>query len=129
MVSAQVEAELTQLDDDERGMFLEELGVTESGLQSLVRAAYGQLGLQTYFTAGVQEVRAWTIRKGMTAPQAAGVIHTDFENKFIRAETVAYDDFVSMGGFSQAKDKGALRAEGKEYVVQEGDVMLFRTGA
>lgn len=129
IVSAQVESELVGLEPEERAEFLEELGVKTSGLQLLARAAYGQLGLQTYFTAGEKEVRAWTIRKGMTAPQAAGVIHTDFEKQFIRAETMAYDDYVDAQGFAGGKENGKLRLEGKDYVVQEGDVMVFRTGA
>jgi GTP-binding protein YchF len=128
-ISAQVEAELNQLDDAEAAEYLEALGVTEGGLKSLVRATYQQLGLCTYFTTGEKETRAWTFRNGMTAPQCAGVIHTDFEKKFIRAETVSYPDFITCQGYSIAKEKGLLRLEGKEYVVQEGDVMLFRTGA
>mmetsp|Transcript_18060 Transcript_18060/g.58978 ORF Transcript_18060/g.58978 Transcript_18060/m.58978 type:complete len:406 (-) Transcript_18060:415-1632(-) len=129
IVSAQVEAELADLDDEERAAYLEELGVEESGLGVLVRAAYDSLGLQTYFTAGETEARAWTIKKGMSAPQAAGVIHSDFEAKFIRAETVSYASFIEHKGYSGAKEAGQLRAEGKEYIVAEGDVMLFRTGA
>lgn len=126
IVSAQVESELVDLDEDERKEFLESIGVQEGGLNSLVRATYKQLGLLTYFTTGEQETRAWTIRRGMTAPQAAGVIHTDFEKGFIRAETVAYDALVGSGSMVTAKEKGLVRLEGKEYVVQEGDVMLFR---
>lgn len=126
VVSAQVESELVDLDEDERKEFLESIGVQEGGLNSLVRATYKQLGLLTYFTTGEQETRAWTIRQGMTAPQAAGVIHTDFEKGFIRAETVAYDALVDCGSMVSAKEKGLVRLEGKEYVVQEGDVMLFR---
>ncbi|MCO5585745.1 hypothetical protein L7F22_039681 [Adiantum nelumboides] len=126
VVSAQVEAELTELDPDERLDFLKSLGVPEGGLGSLVRATYNLLGLRTYFTSGEKESKAWTIRAGMTAPQAAGVIHSDFERGFIRAETVAYDDFVAAGSLAAAREKGLLRSEGKEYVVQEGDVMLFR---
>ena len=129
IVSAQVEAELNELDDDEAAEYLLELGVSEGGLKSLIKMTYKQLGLRTYFTTGVQETRAWTFAQGMTAPQCAGVIHSDFEKKFIRAETVAYDDFVQEKGFPGAKEKGLLRLEGKEYVVSEGDVMLFRTGA
>lgn len=106
----------------------EDLGVSEGGLGSLIRASYKTLGLQTYFTTGEKETRAWTIKKGMTAPQAAGVIHSDLEKGFIRAETVAYNDFVDCVGFGGAKDKGKLRLEGKEYIVQEGDIMLFRSG-
>lgn len=126
VVSAQVEAELNELDTEEAAEYLESLGVEEGGLKSLIRATYGQLGLLTYFTTGEKETRAWTITTGMTAPQAAGVIHTDFERGFIRAETVAYDDYVSAGGFAAAKERGLLRLEGKEYVVVEGDIMTFR---
>ncbi|MBD2326400.1 redox-regulated ATPase YchF [Alkalinema sp. FACHB-956] len=126
VISAQVESELIELPEEERAEFLESLGVTEGGLQSLIRATYNLLGLQTYFTTGPKETRAWTIRKGMVAPQAAGVIHTDFERGFIRAETVAYQDLVDCGAMNAAKEKGLVRSEGKEYVVQEGDVMLFR---
>ncbi|MGA1602035.1 MAG: redox-regulated ATPase YchF [Prochlorothrix sp.] len=126
VVSAQVEAELVELPEEERADFLESLGVSEGGLQSLIRATYDLLGLRTYFTTGPKETRAWTIIQGMTAPQAAGVIHTDFERGFIRAETVAYQDLVATGSMNGAKEKGLLRSEGKEYVVQEGDVMLFR---
>jgi GTP-binding protein YchF len=126
IVSAQVESELIELSEDERKDFLESLGVEEGGLQSLIRATYELLGLRTYFTTGPKETRAWTIRAGMVAPQAAGVIHTDFERGFIRAETIAYKDLVESGSMNAAKDKGLVRSEGKEYVVQEGDVMLFR---
>jgi ribosome-binding ATPase len=126
VVSAQVESELVELPEDERGDFLEALGVEEGGLQSLIRATYELLGLRTYFTTGPKETRAWTIRAGMLAPQAAGVIHTDFERGFIRAETVAYNDLVTSGSMGSAKEKGLVRSEGKDYVVQEGDVMLFR---
>lgn len=126
IISAQVEAELVELPEEERGEFLESLGVEEGGLKSLIRATYELLGLRTYFTTGPKETRAWTIRAGMLAPQAAGVIHTDFERGFIRAETVAYDDLVGNGSMNAAKDKGLVRSEGKEYVVQEGDVLLFR---
>ncbi len=126
IVSAQVESELVDLSDDERKDFLESLGVEEGGLKSLIRATYELLGLRTYFTTGPKETRAWTIRAGMVAPQAAGVIHTDFERGFIRAETIAYKDLVSSGAMNAAKDKGLVRSEGKDYVVQEGDVMLFR---
>jgi GTP-binding protein YchF len=125
-ISAKVESEIAELDAEEKAMFLEELGLNESGLDRLIRAAYKLLGLYTYFTAGVQEVRAWTIRKGMKAPQAAGVIHTDFERGFIRAEVVSYDDLVACGSMNATKEKGLLRLEGKEYVVQDGDVMHFR---
>jgi hypothetical protein len=126
MVSAQVEAELIELPEQDRAEFLESLGVEEGGLKSLIRATYDLLGLQTYFTTGPKETRAWTIHKGMVAPQAAGVIHTDFEKGFIRAETVSYEDLVSSGSMAAAKEKGLVRSEGKDYVVQEGDVMLFR---
>jgi GTP-binding protein YchF len=128
VVSAQVEAELNELDAAEKADYLEALGVPveAGGLASLVRAAYTQLGLRTYFTSGVQETRAWTIRAGMTAPQAAGVIHSDFEKGFIRAETVGYDAMVTAGTMAAAKEQGLLRSEGKEYIVNEGDVMLFR---
>ncbi len=126
IVSAQVEAELVELSNEERADFLEALGVSEGGLKTLIRATYELLGLRTYFTTGPKETRAWTIRAGMVAPQAAGVIHTDFERGFIRAETVAYGDLVESGSMGTAKDKGLVRSEGKEYVVKEGDVMLFR---
>jgi hypothetical protein len=126
VVSAQVESELVELPEAERADFLESLGVQEGGLKSLIRATYELLGLRTYFTAGPKETRAWTIHAGMVAPQAAGVIHTDFERGFIRAETVAYNDLVATGSMNAAKEKGLVRSEGKDYVVQEGDVMLFR---
>lgn len=126
IVSAQVEAELRELEADEASEYLASLGVPEGGLASLIRATYSALGLQTYFTTGEKETRAWTVRAGATAPQAAGVIHTDFEKGFIRAETVAYDDYVREGGLAGAKEKGKVRLEGKEYVVAEGDVMNFR---
>ncbi|MFB2934380.1 redox-regulated ATPase YchF [Aerosakkonemataceae cyanobacterium BLCC-F154] len=126
IVSAQVESELIALPEEDRAEFLESLGVEEGGLKSLIRATYELLGLRTYFTTGPKETRAWTIHAGMSAPQAAGVIHTDFERGFIRAETVAYKDLVTNGSMNAAKEKGLVRSEGKEYVVQEGDVMLFR---
>lgn len=125
-ISAKVESEIAELEGEDKEMFLEELGLQESGLNRLIRAAYRLLGLYTYFTAGVQEVRAWTIRVGMKAPQAAGVIHTDFERGFIRAEVVSYEDLVAAGSMAAAREKGQLRLEGKEYVVQDGDVMHFR---
>ncbi len=125
-VSAQVESELIELPEEERGDFLESLGVSEGGLKSLIKATYELLGLRTYFTTGETETKAWTITAGMKAPQAAGVIHTDFERGFIRAETIAYHDLVTSGSMNVAKEKGLMRSEGKEYVVQEGDVMLFR---
>ncbi|MEA5502841.1 redox-regulated ATPase YchF [Halotia wernerae UHCC 0503] len=126
IVSAQVEAELVELPEADKADFLESLGVKEGGLKSLIRATYTLLGLRTYFTCGPKETRAWTINAGMSAPQAAGVIHSDFERGFIRAETVAYNDLVVHGSMNGAKEKGLVRSEGKEYVVQEGDVMLFR---
>ena len=126
VVCAKIEEEMAALEDDEKKMFLEELGIAESGLDQLIKASYSLLGLATYFTAGVQEVRAWTFRKGMKAPQCAGIIHTDFEKGFIRAETVAYDDLVEYGSMTAAKEAGKVRLEGKEYVVQDGDIMLFR---
>src|SRR5690606_15255734 len=125
-ISAKVESEIAELDGEDKAMFLEELGLAESGLDRLIRAAYKLLGLYTYFTAGVQEVRAWTIRKGTKAPQAAAVIHTDFERGFIRAEVVGYDHLVEAGSMNAAKERGWLRLEGKDYVVQDGDVMHFR---
>jgi len=126
VVSAQVEAELVELPPEDQADFLSSLGVEEGGLKSLIRATYHLLGLRTYFTTGPKETRAWTIRSGMLAPQAAGVIHTDFERGFIRAETVAYADLIATGSMGAAKEKGLVRSEGKEYVVQEGDVLLFR---
>jgi len=126
IVSAQVEAELLELPEEEQLDYLASLGATEGGLKSLIKATYELLGLRTYLTTGPQETRAWTIQAGMKAPQAAGVIHTDFERGFIRAETVAFADLVATGGMQAAKEKGLVRSEGKEYVVQEGDVLLFR---
>ncbi|HJT99266.1 MAG TPA: redox-regulated ATPase YchF [Rhodanobacteraceae bacterium] len=125
-VCAAIEEELAQLDDADKLAFLADMGLDEPGLNRVIRAGYKLLGLQTYFTAGEKEVRAWTVRRGSTAPQAAGVIHTDFERGFIRAETVAYDDYIRLRGESGARDAGKLRLEGKEYVVQEGDVLHFR---
>lgn len=122
---AAMEAEIADLPDEEKQIFLADLGQEEPGLNRLIRAAYKLLGLQTYFTAGVKEVRAWTIHVGDTAPQAAGVIHTDFEHGFIRAQTIAFDDFIACGGEQGAKEAGKMRAEGKEYVVKDGDVMNF----
>ena len=122
---AAMESDIAELDDEEKVEFLAEMGLAESGLNRLIRAGYDLLGLQTYFTAGVKEVRAWTIHKGDTAPQAAGVIHTDFERGFIRAQVIAYDDFVTLGGETKAKEAGKMRSEGKEYVVQDGDVIHF----
>ena len=124
--SAKVEMELAELSSEDRGPFLESLGIRESGLDRLAHAAYHLLGLMSYFTAGEKEVRAWTIHRGDKAPAAAGVIHSDFEKGFIRAETVAYDEFVRVNGWKGAREQGLSRAEGKEYVVQDGDVMLFR---
>jgi GTP-binding protein YchF len=124
--SAKVEAELAELPPEDRGEFLHSLGLTESGLDRLAHAAYHLLGLQSYFTAGEKEVRAWTIHRGDKAPAAAGVIHSDFEKGFIRGETVAFEDFVRVGGWKPAREQGLARAEGKEYIVQDGDVMLFR---
>ena len=124
--SAKIEAELAELPPEDRADFLASLGLESAGLDRLIRAGYHLMGLQTYFTAGEQEVRAWTIHQGDTAPVAAGVIHTDFERGFIRGETVGYDDFVTTGGWKGAKEKGVVRSEGKEYVVKDGDVMLFR---
>ena len=126
LISAAIEEELAELDDEEKEMFLKDLGITEPGLNKLIRSAYELLGLGTFFTAGVQEVRAWTFKKGMKAPQAAGVIHTDFERGFIRAETISYEDYDQTGSEKAAREAGKLRAEGKDYVVQDGDVMLFR---
>jgi len=123
---AKIEAEIAELDPDEKEMFLDELGLDHSGLYRLIRAAYENLGLITYFTAGPKEVRAWTIKKGMKAPQAAGVIHTDFERGFIRAETISFSDYENLGSEKAAKDSGKMRQEGKEYIVNDGDVMLFR---
>ncbi|WP_413719446.1 redox-regulated ATPase YchF [Silicimonas sp. MF1-12-2] len=125
VISARIEEEISQLDPEEAEMFLEELGLEEAGLDRLIRAGYQLLGLQTYFTAGPKEARAWTIAKGTLAPQAAGVIHGDFEKGFIRAETIAYDDYVALGGEQGAKEAGKMRAEGKTYMVKDGDVLHF----
>jgi GTP-binding protein YchF len=124
-ICAKMEAEMADMSDEDKQMFLAEIGQDEPGLNRLIRAAFKLLGLQTYFTAGEKEVRAWTIHIGDTAPQAAGVIHTDFERGFIRAQTIAYDDYVALGGEQKAKDAGKMRSEGKEYVVKDGDVMNF----
>ena len=124
-ICAKTEAELADMSDDDRLLFLHEMGLDEPGLNRLIRAAFGLLGLQTYFTAGVKEVRAWTIHVGDTAPQAAGVIHTDFERGFIRAQTIAFDDFIACKGEHGAKEAGKMRSEGKEYVVRDGDVLNF----
>lgn len=125
-ICAKIEAEISDLEDEDKLLFLSELGLSEAGLDRVIRAAYALLGLETYFTAGVKEVRAWTVRKGSTAPQAAGVIHTDFERGFIRAEVIGYKDFVAFKGEQGAKEAGKMRLEGKEYTVQDGDVMHFR---
>jgi len=126
MFCAKIEAEIAELDEEEKEMFLEELGVSSAGLDRLIHAAYAELGLITYFTVGPKEARAWTVRKGTKAPQAAGVIHTDFERGFIRAETIAYNDYAELKTEKAAKEAGKMRQEGKEYVVADGDVMLFR---
>lgn len=125
-ISARVEAEIAELEGEDRELFLEELGLSASGLDRLIQAAYKLLGLQTYFTAGEKEVRAWTIRRGTKAPQAAGVIHSDFERGFIRAEVVSYEQLVEAGSMTAARERGWLRLEGKDYVVQDGDIMHFR---
>jgi GTP-binding protein YchF len=124
-ICAALEAEIADLDDEDKGAFLADMGMEEPGLNRLIRAAFGLLGLQTYFTAGVKEVRAWTIHKGDSAPQAAGVIHTDFERGFIRAQTIAFDDYIAYKGEQGAKEAGKMRAEGKEYIVKDGDVLNF----
>jgi hypothetical protein len=124
-VCASIEEELSQLDEADRDEFLKDMGLDEPGLNRVIRAGYRLLGLQTYFTAGEKEVRAWTVKAGSTAPQAAGVIHTDFERGFIRAETIGYDDFLQYKGESGARDAGRLRKEGKDYIVKEGDVLHF----
>ena len=125
-ICAKIEAEIAELSDEDKQEFLTDIGMTEPGLDRMIRAAYSLLGLETYFTAGEKEVRAWTIHKGSTAPQAAGVIHTDFEKGFIRAETIAYDDYISLGGETKCKEAGKMRLEGKDYIVKDGDVMHFR---
>jgi GTP-binding protein YchF len=124
-ICAKIESEIADLEDEDKALFLEEMGLEEAGLDRVIRAAYKLLGLETYFTAGVKEVRAWTIKKGATAPQAAGVIHTDFERGFIRAEVIAYDDYVKYKGEQGSKEAGKMRVEGKTYVVHDGDVMHF----
>ena len=127
VLAVATEADITELESyEERQMFLEDIGLDEPGASKLIRAAYHLLNLQTYFTAGVKEVRAWTIHQGDTAPQAAGVIHTDFEKGFIRAEVIAYDDFVIYGSEAKVKEAGKMRVEGKEYIVKDGDIMHFR---
>ncbi len=125
-ISARIEEELSQLDDEEKNLFLMELGINESGLDTLVKEAYSLLGLQTFFTEGEKECRAWTFKKGMKAPECAGVIHTDFEKGFIKAEVVSYNDFISYGSWARAREVGKLRLEGKEYFFQDGDVTVFR---
>ncbi|AXI11035.1 redox-regulated ATPase YchF [Oceanobacillus zhaokaii] len=126
VVCARIEEEISELEPEEKAMFLEDLGIAESGLDKLIKASYNLLGLATYFTAGEQEVRAWTFKKGIKAPQAAGIIHTDFERGFIRAETVSYDDLLDAGTMAHAREKGKVRLEGKEYIVKDGDVIHFR---
>ncbi len=126
VISAKIESELAQLSDEEQAEYLETLGLDEPGLNRLIRTGYDLLDLHTYFTAGPKEARAWTVRRGATAPQAAGVIHTDFEKGFIRAETIAYDDYITLGGEQPAKEAGKMRLEGKDYIVHDGDVMHFR---
>ena len=126
VISAKIEEEIATLDDEDKEMFLEDLGIEEPGLDRLIRTTYNLLGLSTYFTAGVQEVRAWTFRQGMTAPQCAGIIHTDFERGFIRAEVTSYDDYVEHGGEQGAKEAGKQRLEGKDYIMKDGDIVHFR---
>ena len=123
---AKLEAEIAELDGEEKKMFLDDLGVAESGLDRLVKASYTLLGLISYLTSGEDECRAWTIRRGTKAPQAAGKIHSDFERGFIRAEVVSYDDLMACGSMAAAREKGLIRSEGKEYIVQDGDIILFR---
>lgn len=125
-ISAKLEAEIAELEEEEKAAFFEDLGITESGLDKLIKASYHLLDLISFLTAGPQEVRAWTIKRGSKAPQAAGKIHTDFERGFIRAETIAYEDLVACGSMIAAKEKGLVRSEGKDYVVKDGDVILFR---
>jgi GTP-binding protein YchF len=125
-ISAAIESQIADMPDEDKKIFLDDLGMKEPGLNRVIRAAYQILGLQTYFTAGPKEVRAWTVRAGATAPQAAGVIHTDFERGFIRVEVIAYADFVANKGEQGAKDAGKMRVEGKDYIVRDGDVMHFR---
>ncbi|HAL40620.1 MAG TPA: redox-regulated ATPase YchF, partial [Polaromonas sp.] len=124
-ICAKIEAEMADMEEEDKKMFLAEIGQDEPGLNRLIVAAYKLLGLQTYFTAGVKEVRAWTIHVGDTGPQAAGVIHTDFEKGYIRAQTIAYEDFITFKGEQGAKDAGKMRSEGKDYIVKDGDVMNF----
>ena len=126
MICAEIEQEIAELEEDEKKMFLDDLGLTESGLEKLIAASYRILGLMSYLTAGPQESRAWTIKVGTKAPQAAGKIHSDFERGFIRAEVVNYDDLMACGSMNATKEKGLVRSEGKEYVMKDGDVVLFR---
>jgi ribosome-binding ATPase len=125
-ISAALEAQIADMPDEDKKLFLDDMGMDEPGLNRVIRAAYGLLGLQTYFTAGPKEVCAWTVRAGSTAPQAAGVIHTDFERGFIRAEVASYEDYVACGGEQGAKEAGKLRLEGRDYTVRDGDVIHFR---
>ena len=125
-ICAQIEAEISDMSDEDKEMFLSDMGLTESGLNRIIREGYSLLGLISYLTAGKPEVRAWTIKKGTKAPQAAGKIHTDFEKGFIRAEVISYDDLMACGSMAAAKEKGLVRLEGKEYVMQDGDIVLFR---
>ena len=125
-ICAEMEAEIAQLDDEEKAMFLADMGLEKSGLDRLIKKSYSLLGLISYLTAGKPEVRAWTIKKGTKAPQAAGKIHTDFERGFIRAEVVSFDDLMACGNMTAAKEKGLVRSEGKEYVMKDGDIVLFR---
>jgi ribosome-binding ATPase YchF (GTP1/OBG family) len=125
-ICASIESELADMEDEDKKLFLSEMGMAEPGLDRLIRAGFELLGLQTYFTAGVKEVRAWTVKKGATAPQAAAVIHTDFERGFIRAEVIAFNEYINLKGEQGCKEAGKMRLEGKEYIVQDGDVMHFR---
>ena len=126
MVCAQIEQEIAELDEEERALFLEDLGLSESGLEKLIKASYSLLGLISYLTAGPIESKAWTIKKGTKAPQAAGKIHSDFERGFIKADVISYDDLIANGSMAAAREKGLVRSEGKEYVMQDGDVVLFK---
>ena len=126
MLSAKVESELSELDDESKELFLTDLGLSESGLDKLITATYDLLGLATFFTAGKDECRAWTFKKGMKAPECAGIIHTDFEKGFIRAEVTSFDDYKEFGGEKEAKEAGKMRLEGKEYLMQDGDIVFFR---
>lgn len=128
-VSAKIEMDMLEFSDEDKKMFLADMGITSNPMDSIIKTCYDLLGLQYYFTAGEIEVRAWTIKKGWTAPEAAGVIHTDFQKKFIKAETVNYKDLIEFGGWAGAREKGKVKMEGKEYIVADGDVMLFKFGA